>query len=118
VIKKLTFITPSEVEYYFSAADLVALPYKYFDSQSGVAALALPFGKPLIVTNTGGLPDFVNDERAIAIANDPRDLANKITRILTDENLLAKLCRDSRDIASGCPWDEIAQRTVQVYFGG
>lgn len=118
VIKKLHFINPSEVEYYFSAADLVALPYKYFDAQSGVAALALPFGKPLIVTNTGGLPDFVKDERAIAIVNDPRDLASKITRILTDENLLAKLCRDSRDIAKDSPWDEIAQRTVQVYLGG
>jgi len=115
VVKKLGFIPPSEVEYYFSAADIVALPYKYFDSQSGVGALALPFSKPLIVTNVGGLPDFVKDEHAVAIANDPTDLANKLTRILSDEGLLAKLGKDSQDIAGEYGWDKIAQRTIQVY---
>lgn len=115
VVKKLDFIPPSEVEHYFSASDVVALPYKYFDSQSGVGALALPFKKPMIVTNVGGLPDFVKDERAVAVPNDSRDLASKIIHILRDKNLLAKLYEDSQDIAKEYGWDEIAQRTLQIY---
>jgi glycosyltransferase involved in cell wall biosynthesis len=117
IVKRLCFIPPSEVEYYFSASDAVVLPYKYFDSQSGAGALALPFNKPLVVTNVGGLPDFVRDERAVATANDPRDLANKLICILSDEGLLAKLGKDSQDIAREYGWDEIAKKTIQVYSG-
>ncbi len=85
VVKKLGFISPSEVEYYFSASDVVALPYKYFNSQSGVGALALPFKKPMVVTNVGGLPDFVDDKRAIARPEDAVDLAKRLVEVLNNE---------------------------------
>lgn len=117
VMEKLDFIHPSEVEYYFSASDIVVLPYKYFDSQSGVGALALPFKKPLIVTNVGGLPDFVKDKRAIAKPNNPEDLARKIIQILKDENLLEKLSKDSEELAKKYNWDKIAKETVELYEG-
>jgi len=112
---KLDFVPPSEVELFFAAADLVVLPYKYFDSQSGVGALALPFMKPLIVTNVGGLPDFVKDERAIAKPNDAKDLAAKIISVLSDEALIQKLAKDSEDLAKDYGWDGIGDRTVRLY---
>lgn len=115
IIKKLEFILPSEVEYYFSASDVVVLPYKYFDSQSGVGALALPFKKPLIVADVGGLPDFVKDELAIAKPNDAEDLAGKIIQVLNDEKLLEKMSKDSEDLAKKYSWDKIAEKTVKLY---
>ncbi len=115
VIKKLDFIPPFEVEFYFAASDVVVLPYKYFDSQSGVGALALAYKKPLIVTNVGGLLDFVKDERAIARSNDPEDLAEKIIQVLKDETLLEKLSEDSEELAKEYSWDKIAEKTVKVY---
>ena len=117
VIKKLEFIPPSDVEYYFSASDVVVLPYKYFDSQSGVGALALPFKKPLIVTNVGGLPDFVRDEKAIARVNDAGDLAEKSIRVLNDEILLKKLSNDSEELNKKYGWDGIADKTIKLYEG-
>jgi len=115
IIKKLDFIPPSEVEYYFSAADVVVLPYKYFDSQSGVGALALPFKKPLIVTNVGGLPDFVKDERVIAKSNNSEDLARVIIKVLKDDDILRKLSRDSEELLKKYNWDEIAKKTIKLY---
>lgn len=115
IIKKLDFIPPSEVEYYFSAADVVVLPYKYFDSQSGVGALALPFKKPLIVTNVGGLPDFVKDERVIAKPNNSEDLARVIIKVLKDDDILRKLSRDSEELLKKYNWDEIAKKTIKLY---
>jgi len=115
IVKKLDFIPPSEVEYYFSASDIVVLPYKYFDSQSGVGALALPFKKPLIVTDVGGLPDFIRDERALVRANDVEDLAEKIIDILKDETLLSKLEEDSEKIRERFQWDKVAKETLGVY---
>ncbi len=115
VLKKLDFISPSDIETYFAAADLVALPYTKFDSQSGVAALAVSFAKPLIITDVGGLNDFVADEKAIAKANDELDLANKIVEVLSNRNLIEKLERDSAIISDYYSWDKIANQTMNVY---
>lgn len=115
IVKKLDFILPSEVEYYFSASDIVVLPYKYFDSQSGIGALALPFKKPLIVTDVGGLPDFIRDERALARPNDAEDLAKKIIDVLKNESLLLKLERDSGKIRERFRWDKVTEETLRVY---
>ncbi|KCZ70613.1 glycosyltransferase [Candidatus Methanoperedens nitroreducens] len=115
IIKKLDFIPPSEVEYYFSASDLVILPYKYFDSQSGVGALALPFKKPMVVTNVGGLSDFVKDKRAIAEPNDPQDLAEVVIEVFRDETLLLKLAKDSEELLEELNWDKIGEETIKMY---
>ena len=43
---------------YFGAADLVVQPYKTA-TQSGISQLAFHFGKPMVVTRVGGLPEIV-----------------------------------------------------------
>jgi len=115
IIKRLGFVPPEEVEYYFLASDVVVLPYKYFESQSGVGALALPLKKPLIVTNVGGLTDFIKDRRAVAKPNDVMDLADRIILALKDDNLIHKLSLDSEDLASKYDWDNITEKTVELY---
>ena len=54
------YIADQEVEKYFNNADIVVLPYKSA-SGSGVIALSYGYGKPVIVTNVGGLPGQVID---------------------------------------------------------
>lgn len=52
------FIPDGEVATYFSAADVVSLPY-ISATQSGVVPLAYHFNRPVVVTNVGGLPEVV-----------------------------------------------------------
>jgi len=61
------FIADSEVKYYFSAADAVIQPYRNA-TQSGVTPLAYHFEIPMIVTNVGGLPKLVPDDKAGLVA--------------------------------------------------
>ena len=56
------FVPNEEVEKYFMLADCVVLPYKDA-TQSGVLNIAYGFQKPAIVTNVGGLAEFVNHEK-------------------------------------------------------
>ncbi len=56
------FINDSEVKYYFCAADLIAQPYKNA-TQSGVTQIAYHFETPILVTNVGGLPEMVPNEK-------------------------------------------------------
>ena len=49
-----------DVRDYFLAADAVVLPY-ISATQSGVIPTAFHFGKPVIATEVGGLPEYVQD---------------------------------------------------------
>ena len=67
LILKTEFIPDSEVKYYLCAADVVVQPYRSA-TQSGVTPLAYHFEKPMIVTNVGGLPSLVPDNKVGLIA--------------------------------------------------
>ena len=78
LILKTDFIPDSEVKYFLCATDVVVQPYRSA-TQSGVTPLAYHFEKPMIVTNVGGLPDLVPDEKVGLIADpNPASIAKKI----------------------------------------
>ena len=52
------FIPNDDVKLYFSAADIVAQPYRNA-TQSGVSQVAYHFETPMIITNVGGLSELV-----------------------------------------------------------
>ena len=60
VIMRNEFIPDSAVADYFCASDIVVQPYKSA-TQSGVTQIAYHFNKPMIITNVGGLAEFVPD---------------------------------------------------------
>jgi glycosyltransferase involved in cell wall biosynthesis len=79
VVSRLDYIPEAEVPLYYAAADLVVLPYAHFHAQSAVGVQVLGHGRPLIVTDCGGLPALVNHEAKWMVApNEARALAEKI----------------------------------------
>jgi glycosyltransferase involved in cell wall biosynthesis len=54
------YIPDDRVSLYFSAADVVVLPYMRA-SQSGIAHIAMVFGKPVVVSRVGGLQESMAD---------------------------------------------------------
>jgi glycosyltransferase involved in cell wall biosynthesis len=79
LILRTNFIADSEVKYYLCAADVVVQPYRNA-TQSGVTPLAYHFEKPMIVTNVGGLPSLVPDDKVGLVAEpNAAALAQKIT---------------------------------------
>lgn len=57
------FIANEDVKLYFSATDLVALPYRSA-TQSGVTQVSFHFEVPTLVTNVGGLGEIIPDRVA------------------------------------------------------
>jgi glycosyltransferase involved in cell wall biosynthesis len=115
VHRRLEYIPSDEIEPYFVAADVVALPYTHFDAQSGVGTRALPFGRPLVVTNTGGLPELVLDEEAVVPAGDAEALARSLLRIIGDAAIRDRMSVESLALAASLGWEAIAERTVEIY---
>jgi len=80
------FINDSEVYKYFCAADVVVQPYKHA-TQSGVTQIAYHFNKPMIITDVGGLSEFVADGKAGYVVNpDSESIANAIDRYFSENN--------------------------------
>ncbi len=83
------FIPDSEVSTYFSAADVMALPY-HSASQSGIVQIAYNFNIPVVVTNVGGLPEYVKSgiSGEIVAVNNPVELANCLAIGLSNDDFI------------------------------
>ena len=78
------FIPDGEVNRYFSAADIVAQPYKTA-TQSGVTQIAFHFEKSMLVTNVGGLPEIVPDGKIGYVVEPDKDqIAAALRRFFED----------------------------------
>lgn len=88
IIKATHFIPNEEVNKYFSAADVVVQPYKNA-TQSGITQIGFHFSKPMIVTNVGGLPEFIrHNELGLVAEVNATAVAAAIVRYF-DESLEA-----------------------------
>ena len=78
------FVSGERMPLFFSAADVVVLPYREA-SQSGVVQQAYGFGRPVIVSRKGGLPEAVREGNTGTVfdALDPKVLAERICDFLS-----------------------------------
>lgn len=107
-------VPEAEVSALFAAASLVVLPYRGA-TQSGVGADAKRFGRGMIATQVGGLPEAVTpDLGRLVAADDPPALAAAIVEVLEDPELVARFAAAAA-ATSGESWDDIAVATVAAY---
>ncbi|MBV6444772.1 MAG: D-inositol-3-phosphate glycosyltransferase [Ignavibacteriaceae bacterium] len=75
------FISNEEVYKYYEPADLVVLPYRS-GTQSGILNMAYGFLKPVLVTNVGGLAEFVDEGKSgfVVEPNSPEAIAEGVMK--------------------------------------
>lgn len=80
------FVPNEKVRFYFSAADVVVLPYKSA-TQSGIVQIAYQLDKPCIVTDVGGLAEVVvhNKTGFVVKPQDPKALAEAVVRFYLED---------------------------------
>ncbi len=81
-----SFIPDEDVGTYFSAADVVVLPYRSA-SQSGIVQIAYHYDTPVIVSNVGGLPEIVEEGKTgFCVDPNPESFASAIRTFFNNEN--------------------------------
>lgn len=80
------YVPNEQVANYFSAADVVVLPY-LSATQSGIVQIAYNFQKSVIATNVGGLAEVILDGKTgfIVPPGDPVAIANAIQRFYNEK---------------------------------
>lgn len=79
------FIPTTEVKYFFSAADMVILPYNSA-TQSGIVQIANNFNKPVIATDVGAMAEAVLENKTgfLVVKQNPDKLAETILRFYNE----------------------------------
>lgn len=114
------YVAAADTAAYFCAADAVVLPYRHA-TQSGVVQLAYAYGRPVVVTEVGGLAEDVSAGTTgeIARPGDPAGLADAIERLVDDAEHLASV---KRALAAGPPernsWRNVAAAYLRLAHGG
>ena len=104
------FIPDSEIATYFAAADVVLAPYRH-EAQSGVVLTAFHFGRPVIASRVGGMPEIVQDgvNGLLVDAEDANGLAKAIDELFASHDCQA-LETGARDSAQRYSWEKFAER--------
>ena len=101
----------------FHSARVVACPYLEA-TQSGVVLTSYGFGKPVIASRTGGLPEYVRDgETGLLVPpGDAQELADALVRVLLDGDLRHRFQQGIGELMRGpLAWSNTARDLVDVY---
>lgn len=85
-IKFVGFKQGNELNDYVKKAKCVVLPSKWYENGPYSAMEAMGFGKPLIVSKYGGLPELVNDGENGYIYNETNELKQCIVKMMNNPN--------------------------------
>ena len=77
---------------------------------------AMAFGRPVVSTAIGCEGLDVVDGQHLFMADDPEAFAEKVLRLLGDENLYQHMTADARElVVSKYDWDQISTKLLDVY---
>jgi len=108
------FVPESEVPLYFSAADVLVLPYRSA-TQSGVTQIAYHFDLPMIVTNVGALPDMVPHEKiGLLIEPDASACSKAIDRFI-EEGLAERFSKNFKEEKTKYTWSSLNTALLHLF---
>lgn len=116
-------ISHKDLPKYYCAADLFVLPSIIDktgnrETQGVVYLEAMACKCPVIGTNTGGIPDVIQDKETglLVKEKDPKELSKAIILLLTNKKLSQSLINNStKSILSKFNWRNIAKKYIRIY---
>lgn len=106
------FVADDEIELYFKAADVLALPYKQA-TQSGVVQIAYDMNLGAVATPIGGLPELVVHKKTgiVAKTTKPTDFSEALIEYFSLEHKDIK--QNIKDVSENYSWDSFANLIMQ-----
>lgn len=111
------FVPDDVVASLFQRSAIVVLPYTKMSGMSGVLNIAYAFGKPVIVSDVGGLIEAVEHgiTGLLVPPGDADALANAVIQLLTNDDLRRSIEENVKRSAGDLSWTNIGKKTMDIY---
>ena len=108
-------VSDDDVQVYMNASDCVLVPYKVFTT-SGVAILAMSFGRACVAPKMGFFDDVLDDSGAFFYNPDSEGgLCQTMKTVLDSQNQLPHMGAHNLELAKQWSWGYVAEKTLKVY---
>ncbi len=109
-----SFIDRNMIKYYFCAADMIVQPYRTA-TQSGITQIAYHFGRPMLVTDVGGLSEIVDHEKnGYVVPVDAAAIAEAIVDFYQNDREVS-LARGVLDARARFSWNSFVESLTDFY---
>jgi len=116
IVQFIGYVEPEKVYEHLMEADIFVRPSRTEGLGSSFLE-AMGAGLPVIGAPVGGIPDFLKDGETglFCKVDDPKDLAEKIKKLMTDEKLAKKLAGNGRRLVlEKYNWDNVAKQMKNI----
>ena len=109
-------IPPEEMSKHYQESDVCIVP-SLSENFPLVVLEALGWGKPVIASRVGGIPEIITHEKngLLIRPENPYELAEMVMRLLEDDSLYESLANNGYQTAQKYTWEFIAKRVEEVY---
>jgi D-inositol-3-phosphate glycosyltransferase len=106
----------SSLPYYYSAAEVLIMP-SHYESFGMVALEAMACGTPVVASQVGGLAFLIQDGVTgfVVPGGDHLALSERLTQLLRQPELRARLGKQAAAYASAYGWEKITSRVIDLY---
>ncbi len=108
------YIPKEDVKYFFSAADVLVLPYIKFSSQSAAVLVSLNFGLPFLAPDFECFKEFPG-EKFLFQSGSPDSIAEYIERFFEDKKFSKELMEVVLKKKDEYSWSTIALKFKEIY---
>lgn len=111
---QVKYIPETEIPLYFSASDVCVLSYRTA-TQSGIVGISYHFELPVIVTNTGGLAEMVEENKTglIVEKTNPQNISSALKKYFSG-GLKEKFIPHIKEYKSHHSWKAFADSIIQL----
>jgi len=119
VVWRLGFHPDTEIDSLIAGASLVVLPYRQRVDSSGVLAMTLGQGRPVVASDVGSLGETVQEFGAgeVVPPEDVGALADACVRLLTDRRARAGAIKGALAARRALTWEASAELHERLYAG-
>jgi len=107
------FVLEKDIKTYFSAADIVILPYNANFGGSGSMSFAISYDRPFLVSEEFKGIDLDN---SMFFKKTPQDLADKIKEFLSNDQLAIRTTHFVKELKKERNWNNIGNNISRLYY--
>ncbi|KXB07196.1 hypothetical protein AKJ52_00785 [candidate division MSBL1 archaeon SCGC-AAA382C18] len=117
-------IKREKISKFYAFSDVFCMPSKFLQDKGDVEGLGLVFleaqsyGLPVIGTESGGIPEAINDKKSgfVVPSGDPQTLAHKIRKLKENSNLYQDMSENAKQFVNKkFSWEKCVERHVRIY---